>query len=205
MRSPAVAFRDLEKALEELRAEFLAPHVGASLATPSRQYILAVRAYTVLAHAEFEQFFEDLAQWVQSHAERVWLVHRRASVAVLAMAISEGNGLAVEGGGTLFDAQRCAIEKAKKALGKQAADQNNGIAPKYLRKLFWSVGVELPDEANGLGSIQTLATWRGDQAHHSVGVAKVVSVEDALKTVEVCLGVARILKKSSVRALAHKR
>ncbi len=204
MRTPAVALRELEGTLAELRAEFLAPHEGVSFATPSRKYILAVRAYTVLAHAEFEQFFEDLAQWVQSHAERVWLVHRRASVAVLGMALSESSGIDTNGG-TLFDAQRHAIDKAKKVLGKQAAEQNNGIAPKYLRKLFWSIGIELPDDANGLGSIQTLATWRGDQAHHSSGAAKVVSVQDVLNTVEVCLGVAKALKKSAIRALAHKR
>lgn len=205
MRTPAVALRDLEHALEELRVEFLAAHAGASLEAPSRQYVLAVRAYTVLAHAEFEQYFEDVAQWVQAHAQRVWLIHKRASVAVLAMTIAEGKGLDTEKCATLFEAQRDAIARAKKALGKHAADQNNGIAPKYLRKLFWSLGVELPDDASGLGSIQTLATWRGDQAHHSVGAAKVQSVEAVLETVGVCIGVARTVKKSSIRALGHVR
>jgi hypothetical protein len=148
MISPGTALRRLAKALLDLETKFLLTHSAEVLGAPNNDFIIDTRAYVVLAHAEFEEFFEQVASWVVENAHRLWFVRRRISSAALCMALECGPGVEKEKGPlVMFNSHFAALLAAKATLSARIHQQNNGIAPKHLREMLWPLGVELPDPA----------------------------------------------------------
>jgi hypothetical protein len=127
------------------------------------------------------------------------------SSALLSAGLRAKPGLAVEKETVRFDAMRGAIAQAKETIGRDIHQENHGIATKHLKKMYWSLGVELPDDAAGMGSIDRLSTWRGAQAHHAIGAETVPAVGDLTAAVGECLKVAKAVRRGCIEALGSRR
>lgn len=174
MTDPNSAFEVLSNELRILQAKYLSVALTSIREKPSDKLpdneLLDVRAFTVLAHAVFEGFFESLAQWTLSEIERGWIstppvVH----IGIATLALHCGTVITVTDDTKTtryYDRIREMLTAAKSLHSKTIKD-NHGISTKYLRKLFYPLSVNLPADTSKLNSLDSFADLRGEIAHKS--------------------------------------
>ena len=131
------------------------------------------KSYSVLAHAAFEQFFEDVALDFGERLLNYWqsgkLMDRRLIACIGCIVAGDGNFLYLEADES--KGQESSTHQLSKALRKRitflrnAIDDNNGISLKFLRNMFGPLGINTeldPDTQSGLTFI---ARNRGTFAH----------------------------------------
>jgi hypothetical protein len=85
-----------------------------------------------------------------------------------------------------FDRIAASLDEAKSDLSKIVMS-NNGISPKYLRKLFFPLGIDLPQAPPLVLSVETFSSIRGSVAHtRQAGGARQRSPNDVRAIVEDC-------------------
>lgn len=184
-------FASLLAHVNALEAKFILPHLPLGAATNPNSYDLDVRAFCVLAHAAFEQFVEDVCVGLAQDASRAWLYNHCCSHSLMALLAFQSDRLLIEEDEakpetSFFTHIRLASEKAFSAFSKYLRIQNHGVSVKYLRHMLLSVGLEVPDNARWLGSLNQLAGQRGDSAH-KFHVKKIPSPDDAKIWVQDCM------------------
>ena len=77
------------------------------------------------------------------------------------------------------DYLKARISARKTELSKYATQENHGIDVKYLRKLLVPVGIDVPQNAKYLTSLESLKNIRGAYAHSYARNNKPMAPEDA--------------------------
>jgi len=199
---PRGEFRALKRFIDELEHRFLAPHlVSPTLGTPSRRETLDVAAYLVLTHGALENFVEGLGLWVLERLEDSWIRRQRATRATASILLyASAPSREIAAGVTVFSNLRTALRDAKSEASKQIA-QNNGITPAHLRALFRPLGVDVPEDAVLVASLDLLVSLRHQWAHqYRFGGRVLKSAHDVKKTVADCLDLAERLATGATAA-----
>jgi hypothetical protein len=199
MRTGRPRLSSLKVALARLDLFFLKAHAGSMSPTP--RYELDISAYAVLAHAELEQYFEGLAQWIIDRVEIAWMNKQpRATRPLVAMALYAGAAKVDEDNPSRsFNVISDAFKEMKKVLSKEILN-NHGISAAHLRNLFCPLGLDVPDSASLLNSLSQFSKLRGDRAHRGrLGARVVASAGDILKYVGDCVTIAEQMDASSRR------
>lgn len=190
MAVPTDHLDQLRQLLQGYDDRFIAKYIPANPEEGPDDWLLDVKAYCLLAHGAFEEYFESVSTHLMGQAERKWIYEKKLSVTLL-MAVAR-YGLKCEIAAEdeapetkIYDHVRRLAEEAKKRFSHDV-DGNHGISPKYLRSLLTPVGIEfLPDPVLSSSLIQ-LARERGKYAHRG-SVNKCISPEDAKNCVDDCL------------------
>lgn len=172
-------FRELERSLNKIEKNLL-PKIRTDGSYTEREKLL-VRSYRLLAHAEFEYYFEKIAESIIIQAHVAWVSNRKASNVLTSLASfsqtkteipknafsSNGNpnrGASFEE--RLIFARRQYIKKL---------NENNGIREKDLLKILLPLGLSIYDVDNTwLNSIDSFGSKRGAVAHCSIKVQYII-------------------------------
>lgn len=165
--------------LQELRARFLPDDKLRELNEPENfQKDFDARAFLVLAHSAFEQFFEDVcadfAAKVIDHWNRGALPSKQLviTVACLSSALGDfGRALAPtkdEGGTGVLGEPRAKLTTALRdanAAHQSLLEKNHGTDLAYLRSLFVPLGIYLTPPPDAASALTHIANARGTFAH----------------------------------------
>ena len=200
---PKQELRLLKSYVSELETHFIRPYLAApTLSAPSRKEDLHVAAYVVLVHGAFENFIEGLALWRLTQTVTGWTTGKRLSRGTAAILLHQtAPKLDAAKHVTTFNSIRTALDAAKQSLSNSIRD-NNGIALKHVRDLFYPLGVDVPDDPILTASIDMIVSIRHQWAHQSRFGTKIVkSANDVTTAVADCLEFAKQLTVavSSVR------
>lgn len=131
------------------------------------------KAYSVLAHAAFEQFFEDVAvdfgERLLNHWQSNKLMDRELITCIGCIVSGDGNFLCLETDES--KRQEAPIHQLSKTLRKRvtllrnAIDDNNGISLKFLRNMFAPLGINIDLDPDTQSGLTLIARNRGTFAH----------------------------------------
>lgn len=190
--------QELSDFLKKLEENFLSKHIANQVAVED-EYDLDVRAYCVLAHAAFEQFFEELSQYAAENIMAQWDSGLPMSKSTTLSLIS----LAVHSGGTNFSIvndekspQEAPLHQISKILRSNKDSvinklkDNHGASLKYLRALFLPLGIAVDLGPFAESGLNRIASNRGTYAHrrtatqtHGPRTYKALNPEDAVNAV----------------------
>lgn len=199
MPTPDIAFNNLKAIIESLEATFITPALASrALRTLSKPELLYLSAYVVLAHAAFEEYFEELATWALDAAVEDWR-HGKVRQAAAALLLHHGKPSPVDEDTSpagAYDRVREELERLKTPFSRFIVKDNHGISLKYLKKLFYPLGVDMPSSVRMMGSLDTFAGLRGAAAHTATrGAKKHKDPGDTTKIVNDCLDLAEEMKR----------
>jgi hypothetical protein len=199
MQSPEQAYNSLRTTINDLEEEFLATILQVrSLNSLSKAELFQLSAFIVLSHAAFEECFEALASWGLHTAVEDW---RRGHVreAALALLLHFGKRVPIDDEAkpsTAFERVRAELDRLKSPFSTFITRDSHGISLKYLMKLFYPLGVDIPNDMRMLGSLETFTELRGFVAHRATrGAKKHLDPGDTRNIVMDCLDLAAELKK----------
>jgi hypothetical protein len=201
-KGPKAELETLRRFVKEAEAKFLRTHMTApTLGGPTRDEVLDVAAFVVLAHGALENFVEGVGLWALEAMERSWSTKKRSSRCVTSLLLYQtAPGDDSEEARTVFDNLRKAITEAKSTTSRQI-EQNNGIAMPHLRSLFRPLGIDVPEDPQLTGSLDLLISMRHQWAHQYRFGAKVMKIaSDVKKTTDDCLALAEKLAKQAITA-----
>ncbi len=199
-------YQALTTHVAELENTLLKGALGNPLAVPD-DYKYHVRAYCVLCHAALEEYFEEVAMMVMTHSIDAWLNRRVFNDCLLSLIshyhvkIEEADGKTLR---RAFDLLRDSLNEVKGKFSTYIRVENHGADLKYLQKLMEPVGVDITSNVQLLGSLQSLASERGEFAHRAMNTARVSTIqapEDARSLVEDCLTLCEDIKNKANRYL----
>lgn len=192
LSGPKIELRRLTRFLGELETRYLAPYLQpTALGPPSRDEVLDVAAFVVLAHGALENFAEALTVWLAGRVTSNWIKKRRVSRSTAALLLRTKHEVSDEDStDTVFDTIRNALDRAK-AERSSAAHANNGIETKHLRALLAPLGIDIPNDATLVASLHTLVTIRHEWAHQRLGATSSRGAADVKKLAEDCLAFAQ--------------
>ncbi|MDX2305177.1 MAG: HEPN domain-containing protein [Microscillaceae bacterium] len=175
---------------------------------PDDSYYNDLKAYTLLSHAAIEDFFEDIAKRVLVESIKQWINENKLNDTILSSIKFIQSKQLNE---VLISLLRFKIENKKKEKGnfyvqfkslldeiengyKKKLDDNNGIRPEKLEKLFEAVGLDISDDPRLRTSLVLLADARGDFAHKKKpdnSILKYANFEDMKNRVDDVLEICR--------------
>jgi hypothetical protein len=104
---------------------------------------------------------------------------------------------------TVYNQLRTALNEAK-AAASNAVNQNNGITVQHLRTLFYPLGVNVPDDAPLIASLDSVVAMRHHWAHqYRFGAVVARAARDAQLQVSDCLVFAERLADHAASARPH--
>lgn len=178
--------------VQELEKTFLLPYLTNPLSAPD-DYKHQVKAYCVLSHAAFEEFFEEVAMKVMLHCLEAWYTRRIVTDSLLSLIGYYHSVLKDEDEKKVrrsFDYLRKLLDEAKRKFS-QDIHRNQGAGIRYLKALLEPVAVEISNDALLLNSLNNLARERGNFAHRgfdfSQRIQTIISPNDAKNYVQDCL------------------
>jgi hypothetical protein len=190
---PNAELAALKSAIEELEQRFLNAHLGApALAIPSRDEMLDVAAYVVLAHGALENFVEGLALWILDRLVDDWTKHKKTTLCTTALLLYQPNPENNDSQRSVFDLIRVALDQAKDRVSKLVHD-NNGVTTRHVQTLLLPLGINVPTDLVLTGSLEWVVSIRHEWAHryryNKTTIA--ASAEDARRAVSDCLTFAK--------------
>lgn len=197
---------ELTSHVAELTKKFVAPYIPTDPSITPETYAHDVKAYCMLSHAAFEEFFEGIALGVTDYATNQWLSQRKVSDVLMALLCWHGAKIKIDDDGTsleknTFDYLRPLVESAKVSFSREV-HKNHGVSILYLRGLLVPVAIEILQDANWLNSLRKLAEGRGNYAHKG-RVKSVLAPEDAKRYVEDVLALCDDVRAKAVSKMAE--
>lgn len=197
-------YQELVSRLKEYEQRFLKSHIPGKFAVGPEEYELDVKAYCLLSHAAFEEFFEQVALHVMKCAVEAWTEHRQATdVAIMLLTrygltygLPDKDSDVLRDQSSVFDHIRRMLNQAKARFSKEIYN-NHGMSPKYLVNLLTPVGIDFSPDPNTYNSLTQLAKQRSSYAHKGLR-PDVMPPEDALNYVSDCLRFAEEIKNEAV-------
>lgn len=202
MVKPDVAYNHLQTTIQALETTFVSPALAVrTLSAMSKPEILHLSAYVVLSHAAFEEYFEALASWGLETAVSDWIAGN-ARAAATTLILHAGKVSAVDEDtpdSRSYDRVRIELDRLKTRFSGFITRENHGISVKYLKRLFYPLGVDIPANVRWMSSLETLAGLRGAAAHTSTrGAKKQLDPAATTKIVSDCLELALELKQRTL-------
>jgi len=196
-------YAELTGYIQELGVKFVDKYIPANPATQPAEYAHDVRAYCVLCHAAFEDYMENVALNVASHAVDQWVYARKINDVIPSILTWHGAKMKINDNEKSpeqkpFDYLHPMIIEAKASFSREVF-KNHGVSILYLRNLLIPVAIEINPDPNLLNSLEKLADGRGSYAHK--GKVKAVLVpEDAKRYVQDVLTICADVR---IKALAN--
>lgn len=208
---------ELSKHLTELREHFLPTKKVTELGQPDNfEQDLDARAYLLLAHSAFEQYFEDTARDFSTRAISRWLSGltptRQQMVTLCCLTSTQGElGKSLASDmptddlvGEVRKPERATVEisprtkvvdalEAGKKNFETLLEKNHGADSHYLRSIFPSIGVYIDLTPDAQSALSQIANARGTFAHRRTAskrgkfAYKPIAAETALSNVEILL------------------
>ncbi len=130
------------------------------------------RAFQVLAHAEFETYFEDCSRDTVTEAVRVWRSHGKATRTVIALVTFCGRERGSPAGQPSTDIQTEAIKEAESKF-LNTVRNNHGVKEANLLGLLAPSGVDvLRLDPALVATLNSFGSTRGLVAHTSVSAQR---------------------------------
>jgi len=193
-------YAELEAELSQLEGKFIAHYIPADPNHEPEAFEHDIKAYSLLAHAAFEEFVEAVSELLVSEVVR-GMLSKKVSLSTISLLMSYRASIEIEEDeskdqDTVFKCVRKALDEAKNSHAKIIKD-NHGFSLKYLRKILTPAGINVHDGPE-VDAIRRLADARGSFAHtvarqakygeyRKVQAHKVFAPEDARNTVADCL------------------
>ncbi len=174
--------------INDLETKFIERFIPTDPTVSATEYALDVRAYCVLSHAAFEEFFEEVSLKVMARSIIEWqgVEDRRINDALLTLASYSAYKFENASESTSpFDYLREVLGESKKRLSRNVID-NHGMSPRHLTNILLPVALQIKQEINLQNSLSQLVKQRGDYAHRG-SIKSILSPEDAKKYVADCL------------------
>lgn len=194
-------YDDLKKHIALLEKTFIYPFIPAEPSTMPDKYEHHVKAYCILCHAAFEEYFETIALRVMTKSIDCWLHDRKYNDTLVTLVSYYGLKLKVNLDESneeikIFDYLRDVFDEVKKMFSKDVYE-NHGISLKYLRSLLIPVAIDIKNDVNLLNSLRKLAGERGEYAHKRL-IKNILSPEDAKNYVGDCLELCKDIKEKAI-------
>lgn len=197
-------YNALEDYINELEEKFIKPFIPTDSSVSPKEYEHLVKAYSILCHAAFEEYFEEVAFKVMDFGITHWLnkTHTvKTTETLITLVCYYGLKLKIDENENnpetpVRDYLRKIFEEVKRKFSKDIRE-NHGISLKYLRKLMLPVALDIKKDVILLNSLQQLASERGAYAHKRV-IQRVLPPEDAKKIVNDCLTLCDDVKNKAI-------
>lgn len=176
----------LQRRLSKLRKVYL-PRTFSPTGSYSDPVFEKVRAYKVLAHAEMEYYFEEVALAIAQKAYRKWQSNSKASSPLLSLvAYYDGQfppPPEMHGGNNSARDISWRINTSYTSYNSQIRSNNHGIKEKNILSIFLPIGVKITDIDEGmLLALNNFGSERGLIAH-STRASILTTPDDALASV----------------------
>lgn len=189
--------KELKKHIEDLQKTFIDAFIPTDPSTRPEAYEHQVRAYCILCHAAFEEYFENIALKVMSLSLNEWMISRKYTDTLMTLVLYYGLKIEIDedeekAETKVFDYLRPLFEDIKNKFSTDV-HKNHGISLKYLRKLLIPVAIDIKEDIGQKNSLQKLAKERGEYAHKGL-IKTVLAPEDARSYVNDCLNLCEDVK-----------
>ena len=176
----------LQSRLSKLRRVYL-PHTFSPTGSYSDSVYEKVRAYKVLAHAEMEYYFEEVALAIAKKSYVRWKSSNKASTPLLSLvAYYEGQFSPppnTHDGNNSDKDLNWRIDTAYTNYNKMIRSNNHGIKEKNVLSIFLPIGVKVSDiDESMLLALENFGSERGIIAH-STRTSTLITPDDALASV----------------------
>ena len=176
----------LQRRLNKLRKVYL-PKEFSPTGSYSDSVFEKVCAYKVLAHAEMEYYFEEIALSIAQKAYRKWQSSSKASTPLLSLvAYYDGNFPPppdIHDGNNSEKDIDWRIETSYTSYNRQIRSANHGIKESNILSIFLPIGIKIADIDEGLLlSLNNFGSERGLIAH-STRASTLTTPDDALASV----------------------
>ncbi len=180
-RNRSSSFRTLERELKTLRRHLLPAQRSATGVYPKSTYT-RVYGYRVLAHAEFEFYFEERAKELCKWSVDRWKNSQKASRVIASLLSYYGYAMSSPKANReqwLAEIDFIAhIEKASTVFHAGVAN-NHGIKEQNIIQLLLPIGIDPSDLDNvWLANIEAFGRSRGSIAHQSPSAHRITSLPD---------------------------
>lgn len=173
-------------------------------------YRLDVQAYTVLSHAAFENYFEDVAIGLMKNAFSDWDSNKKISDILLTqicylLSYNERQerfmSLEIKTKGNRTDLAKVTQyithidnlrQEAEKFFTKQIKD-NHGIAIDYLLHVLIPVAIDINQDPDMMNSLKKLKESRGEMAHKR-SLTKIPIPTEIYEDIQNCLNLCNDIK-----------
>lgn len=177
----------LQSRLSKLRKVYL-PRVFSSTGSYSDSVYEKVRAYKVLAHAEMEYYFEEVALAIAKKAHTKWKTENKTSTPLVSMvAYYEGRVWAPPNAHDGNNADKdldWRIDEAYTHYNNSVRANNHGIKEKNILSIFLPIGIKISDiDESMLLALDNFGSERGTIAH-STRASTLTTPNDALASVD---------------------
>ena len=194
----------LREDIEELEKTFIRRFIEERITKPGEitdpdEYEHHVKAYCVLCHAAFEEYFEDVARAVMKRCIKEWIHSRKYTDTLVTLVSYYGQKLVIDHDENtnetkVFDYLR-GIFKEVESKFSRTVYKNNGISLENLRDLLIPVAINMTEDANLKNSLNQLVLERGTYAHK--GSKGALAPEYAKDYVDDCLKICKEVKKKA--------
>ncbi|AFY51229.1 hypothetical protein Nos7524_5517 [Nostoc sp. PCC 7524] len=183
----SVRFRTLTKELTRLKKQFL-PKIN-PIGLYSDRQLSRTLAYRVLAHAEFESYFEDRAWEVIQDAKRVWDNTSNTRLTLVSLLAFSGQMMEIPPATLTPSKGKKAVPIDKIKISKKIdlainsfkwiIDNNHGIKEANILALLLPIGIDSDDlDPAWLATMNTFGEKRGLVAHTSATSYRTIQPPD---------------------------
>jgi hypothetical protein len=196
-----VLYAKLETTVNTSDDKFLKQHFPVDPITGPEAYELDVKAYCILCHAAFEEYFESIARNVMTEGIKNWEQSKIPSETIIMLISYYGLRFELpkkesDNHEKVFDYIRKLLKVAKKRFSLDI-NENHGTSIKYLRKLLLPIAIDINIDPNIENSLSKLTSFRGTYAHKGF-VNKPLAPEDAQNFVLDCLKLSEDVKNKVI-------
>jgi len=199
-------FIDLSTHLDDYQQRFITPYLPADPNIGPEVYELDVKAFCLLAHAAFEQYFEQLCLHMMGCAISKWIDSKTITDSLTMLLCRYGFRIELSEDDkgpetTIYDHLRHLAEDVKRRYSNDIHN-NHGISPKYLRAMLVPVAIDFTPNPNTANSLCKLSQERGEYAHRCFA-RRCLAPEDAANYVTDCLSLAEeVRNKATAKGFA---
>lgn len=203
---------DLDNHLIQLRDKFLKLYLEDRTSTPD-EYDTDVKAYCVLCHAAFEEFFETVALKVLDKSINLYLREKKITEPLVTLMHFKAKAKHLDSDFNrddcirIFDYMRERLDELKKTFSSEITEQNHGITTRHLRQLLTPLSIGLTNDFK-IESLDKLTKERGLYAHRykeGESITKSIAPEDAKKIVGDCFDICKDIKEKALKIIPDAR
>jgi len=218
-------YKKLEDSLKELFNQFIEPFVEPSVLKTSKQeyknkdfdeneseYKLKIQAYTVLSHAAFESYFEEISLELMKKAFGEWdsnkkisdvllmqicylLSYREGKERVMNLEIKKENNKTNLPEITQYLHHIDNLKGKAETFFHKQIKENHGISLDYLLHIFIPVAININQDTDMMNSLNKLKESRGEMAHkNSLSLTKIPTPTEIFNHVRNCLELCKDIK-----------
>lgn len=193
-------YNDLSGYIKGIEDTFINPFIPADPAITANDYMYQVKAYCVLAHAAFEEYFEQVSLRVMTKSIENYIYHKKINESLLLLIGCYNEKIEIDTEeknpeSRTFDLVRKLFDILTVKHSKEIND-NHGTSIKYLRNILIPVAIDILDDINTKNSLTQLSYERGTYAH-KFSAKRIVPPEDAIQYVFDCLALSEDIRNKA--------